>query len=98
SEEARKATLAVVENGKPIYMRVARDKTPIMSTKETPFELGKANVLFRKEGARCAIFATGPLLYQTLVAAHQLEAENIPVSVTNIHTIKPIDRETIVRE
>lgn len=98
SEEGRKATIAAAKLGKPVYMRFGRDKSPIMTTSETPFEVGKANVLTRPESPRCAIFATGSLVYNALLAAKQLESEGIAVSVTNIHTVKPIDRETIVRE
>ncbi len=98
SEEGRKATIAAAKAGKPVYMRFGRDKTPIMTTPETPFEIGKANVLFKPESPRCAIFATGSLVYNALLAAKQLESEGVSVSVTNVHTIKPIDRETIVRE
>jgi transketolase len=98
SEEARKATLAMAKLGRPAYMRVARDKTPIMTTPESPFEIGKANVVWKSDSPRAAIFATGPLLYQALLAARDLEKEGIMVTVINVHTIKPIDRETIVRE
>lgn len=98
SEEGRKATIAAAKLGKPVYMRFGRDKTPIMTTSETPFEIGKAQLFWQPTSQTCgvAIFATGHLLYQALLAAKQLEAEGISVSVTNVHTIKPIDREAVV--
>ncbi len=98
SEEGRKATIAAAKLGSPVYMRWGRDKTPIMTTPDTPFEIGKANVLWKSESPRAAIFATGHLVYQSLLAARQLEGEGIAVTVTNVHTIKPLDKETILRE
>ncbi|MDO8514750.1 MAG: transketolase C-terminal domain-containing protein [bacterium] len=95
SEEGRKATLALAKAGKPGYMRFGRDKTPIMTTAETPFEIGKANVVWKSDSPVVAIFATGHLLYQALLAARELEEIGIAVSVTNVHTIKPLDREII---
>jgi transketolase len=98
SEEGRKATLAAAKLGKPVYLRFGREKTPVMTTAETQFEIGKANLLYGGDTSECAIFATGALVYNALLAAKQLESEGVMVSVTNIHTIKPLDRETIVRE
>lgn len=100
AEEGRKATVAAAKLGSPVYMRWGRDKTPIMTTPDTPFEIGKANVMWKSENPKVAIFATGHLLYQALVAARQLEGEGVAVAVTvtNVHTIKPLDKETIVRE
>lgn len=100
AEEGRKATIAAAKAGKPVYMRFGRDKTPVMTTAETPFEIGKANVLWKPTSQTCgvAIFATGPLVHHALLAAKKLSEEGIEVSVTNVHTLKPLDRETIVRE
>lgn len=96
SEEARKATLAAAKAGKPVYMRFGREKTPIMTTAETPFEIGKAQLMWTSGEPVCAIFATGSLLHNALVAAKQLEEAGINVTVTNIHTIKPLDRDAVV--
>ncbi|MFZ2555475.1 MAG: transketolase C-terminal domain-containing protein [Minisyncoccia bacterium] len=96
SEEGRKATLAAAKVGKPVYLRFARDKSAVMTTPETPFEIGKANVLWKSDTPQVAIFATGALVYNALLAARELEKENIAVSVTNVHTIKPLDEETIL--
>ncbi len=102
SEEGRKATIAAAKLGSPVYLRWGRDKSPVMTTSDTPFEIGKANVVWQArqgEALPCvAIFATGHLLYQALVAARQLEGEGVAVTVTNVHTIKPLDKETILRE
>ncbi|MFA7309310.1 MAG: transketolase C-terminal domain-containing protein [Candidatus Paceibacterota bacterium] len=101
AEEARKATIAAAQFDGPVYMRLGREKTPVMTSQDTLFTIGKANVLWQPHGdtvRQVAIFATGPLLHNALLAARELEATGIPVSVINIHTIKPLDTETIVRE
>ncbi len=98
AEEAYKATLAAAAHPGPVYIRFAREKTQTLTTAETPFVLGKANTVWMpKEGATPAVtvFATGPLLGNALLAAQELEAE-IPVSVINIHTIKPLDVPAVV--
>lgn len=97
-EEGRKATLAAAKVGKPVYLRFAREKTPQITTADTPFEIGKANVLWQSENPKVAIFTTGPLSYLTLNAARELEKEGIEVTVTNIHTLKPLDVDAVVRE
>ncbi len=95
SEEARKATIAAAAHPGPVYLRFGREKTPVMSTTETPFVIGRANIVWDSEKPEVSIFATGPLLYNALLAAKQLEPE-MSVQVINIHTIKPIDREAVV--
>ena len=95
-EEAYKATLAAAAHAGPVYLRLAREKTPVMTTPETPFVFGKAQMVWLgDEEPHAAIFATGPLLYQALLAAKELEGE-IAVSVVNIHTIKPLDRDAVI--
>jgi transketolase len=98
AEEAKKATLAAAQYDGPVYIRLAREKTPLMTTPETPFVFGKANVLWKGENAQCAIFTTGPLVFNALCAARDLATESIAVTVVNIHTIKPLDAEAVVRE
>lgn len=98
AEEARKATLAIAKTNSPTYLRLGREKTPMMTTAETPFVFGKANVVWKTDVPQVAIFATGPLLFNALVAARDLEGQGIEVNVINVHTIKPLDEETIVRE
>lgn len=95
-EEARKATLAAAVHPGPVYLRLAREKTPVMTTSDTPFTIGKAVMMWESEHApEVAIFATGPLVHNALLAAQEL-AHTVPVLVINIHTIKPLDREAIV--
>ncbi|MAG12269.1 transketolase [bacterium] len=96
AEEARKATYTAAFNNSPVYLRFAREKTPIFTTKETLFEIGKANVLWESEKPDAVIIACGNLVYNALVAAEELKKENIEVDVINNHTIKPMDAETIV--
>ena len=96
SEEARKATLSAAAHPGPVYIRLAREKTPVMTTSETPFEIGKANVIWESEHKpEVVIFATGPLLYQVLQAAKELEFK-VPTTVINIASIKPLDATTIL--
>ncbi len=94
SIEAEKATRAIAENGQPSYMRLARDKTPVFSTDESPFEVGKAYVLV--EGRDISLLGTGTMTYQLLVAAKKLEEHGIHAEVVHIPTIKPLDEETIL--
>lgn len=96
SEEGRKATFEAAFNGKPTYLRFGREKMPIMTTAETPFEIGKAYYLWKSEKPDVAIIGCGPLLYETLLAAKQLEEGGIGVSVVNSHTVKPLDEKTIL--
>lgn len=94
SIEARKVTIALATTPGPAYFRLGREKTPIMTTDDTPFILGKAEVF--KEGKHVALIGSGSILYNGLIAAQELEKEGISVLVINNHTIKPIDVETIV--
>ncbi len=95
SIEAEKATRAIAENGKPSYMRLARDKTPIFSTEESPFEIGKAYVL--RQGTDVTLLGTGTMTYQLLAAAKQLENQGIQAEVVHVPTIKPLDEDTIIQ-
>ena len=94
SVEAEKATQAIAENDKPSYIRLAREKTPIFSTPESPFEIGKAYVL--REGDDVSLLGTGTMTYQLLVAAKLLEERGISAEVVHVPTIKPLDEETIL--
>lgn len=94
SIEAEKATRLIAENGKPTYMRLAREKTPVFSTEQSPFEVGKAYVL--REGNDITLLGTGTMTYQLLVAAKQLEEQGIQAEVVHVPTIKPLDEETIL--
>ncbi len=104
AEEGRKATIAAAKLGTPVYMRFGRDKTPIMTTTDSPFSIGKAQVVWQTEvrtsdvrtSTSVAIFATGPLVYNALLAARELEGQGVAVTVVNVHTIKPLDTDTIL--
>jgi transketolase len=96
--EAKKITLAIAKTKKPSYVRLNRDKTPVITTEETPFEIGKAQIYWIPEIglAQVGIIATGSLVYQALLAAKELEAEGIKTKVLNLASIKPLDIEAIV--
>jgi len=94
SLEAEKATRAIAENGKPSYLRLAREKSPIFSTLDSPFEVGKAYVL--REGRDISLLGTGLMTYQLLVAAKILADQGIDAEVVHVPTIKPLDAETIL--
>lgn len=93
--EACKAVQAMADLEKPCYLRLCRSKTPIITVEQTPFELGKAEVF--REGSDITVVATGPLVYEALIAAKELELGNISVRVINCHTIKPLDEKTILQ-
>jgi transketolase len=92
-EEARKATLEVAKCEGPAYIRTCREKMPIFTTAATPFAIGKANVY--RFGDDVAIFACGPQVYESILAAEKLESEGISCAVVDCHTIKPIDVEAV---
>jgi transketolase len=94
AEEARKATVAAAFNGKPTYLRLGREKSPVITTAKSPFEIGKAVVL--REGSDCAIIACGIMVAQALAAAQMLDAEGISLTVLNNHTVKPMDEDSVV--
>jgi len=94
--EAKKATLALAKHIGPTYLRLAREKTPVITTSEAPFELGKANLLVDSDNPAVALIACGPLLYEALVASRELYKSGIETLVLNLHTIKPIDRNAVL--
>ncbi|MEK9155613.1 MAG: transketolase C-terminal domain-containing protein [Patescibacteria group bacterium] len=93
--EAEKATIAAATIDGPVYIRLSREASPTFTTKKTPFEVGKAQVLTK--GDDVAIIATGPLVYEALKAARDLKKMEIDARVINCATIKPLDSETIVK-
>ena len=97
SIEAKKATLALAARRGAAYLRLAREKTPVVTTEESPFEIGRANVLVEPVLPAAVVIACGQVVYNALVAAKKLLAEKIEVAVINNHTIKPLDRETILK-
>lgn len=94
SIEAEKATLAAAANGKPTYLRLAREKTPIFSTEGSPFEIGKAYVLH--QGSDVSLLGTGTMTYQLLMLARLLAEKGISAEVVHVPTIKPLDALTVL--
>ena len=96
--EAQKATLVLATLGKPAYIRLAREKTPIITTTETPFELGKAQIVWVPEVgiAHVGIVATGALVHTALLAARDLEKKGVKCKILNLATIKPLDTEALI--
>lgn len=93
--ETQKATLSAAQIIGPVYLRFTREKTPVFTTADTPFKIGRAEIL--KEGKDAVIFGCGSLLYDALRAALELEKERVSVAVINVHTIKPLDRDMILK-
>lgn len=96
--EAKKATMASALTKDPTYIRLARNNTPIITTNETPFIIGKAQIIFTPEVglAHVGIIATGPILYKAIIAARELEKKGIKVKVMNLSTIKPLNENAII--
>ncbi len=119
SIQAKKATLAAAKTNTPTYIRLAREKTLIMTTEQTPFEIGKGQVVFESEGIGgrakgivksqksksstpstlldVGIIATGALLFKAIKVAQKLSEEGCKVTVLNIHTIKPLDEDAVIK-
>ena len=94
SVEAEKATMAMAADARPNYMRLAREKTPVITTGKTPFEIGKAYIYHA--GTDVTIIATGTMTYQALAAADILKKDGISAEVVHVPTIKPLDVKTIL--
>ncbi|MCL9971810.1 MAG: transketolase family protein [Candidatus Pacebacteria bacterium] len=97
AEEARKATYAAAFNGKPTYLRFGREKSPVLTTAATPFEIGKGYTLWESESPHVAIIGCGTLLFEALKAARALEAQGVRTTVINMHTVKPLDTDLLYR-
>jgi transketolase len=93
--QTKQATIAAARYKGPVYLRFGRPKVPTFIPEDMPFEIGKAIVL--NEGTDVSIFATGHLVYHALEAAKELEKQGIKAEVINIHTIKPLDNEAILK-
>jgi len=97
SVEAKKATIESVNIDGPVYIRLARNNTPIITTEKTPFKIGKAQIMFEpKSDLKAGIIATGPIVYQALLTAKNLDEKGIGVKVLNLSTIKPLDEKAII--
>jgi transketolase len=93
--EAHKATIAAAKTKLPVYLRFSREKTPIITTEETPFKTGKMQDFWITKNSQVTIFAMGYMLYYALVAAKELGEEGIETTVINVSTIKPLDTAAI---
>ena len=93
--QTKAATIAIAEHHGPVYLRFGRPKVPVFMPTDQPFKIGKAVTL--TEGTDVTIVATGHLVWESLQAAEKLEAEGISAEVINIHTIKPLDEEAILK-
>ncbi len=92
--ETKKATIAAAKLKGPVYIRFARSATPVFTTKASPFQVGRAEML--RTGKDVTVIACGPLVYEALKAARELENE-IDVQVINSHTVKPLDKITLTK-
>ncbi len=106
--EARKATIASLDVAGPVYIRLAREKTPVFTTVDTPFQIGRAEVVWDSDNGgpseasarllpQVAIIGCGPLVHNAILAAAELEKEGINIRVINNHTIKPMDETVIIQ-
>lgn len=93
--EAYQAVLAAADYDGPVYMRFGRLAVPRINKEDYKFELGKGVEL--KDGSDVTIIATGLLVNEAVIAAENLKAEGIDARVINIHTIKPIDKDIIIK-
>lgn len=96
SIEAKKVTIASTNIDGPVYIRFTRDKSPVITTNDTAFELGNSQAFWITKDPVCSIFAMGYMLFHALVAAKELEEEGIQTVVANVSTIKPINEENII--
>lgn len=97
SVETKKATLAAAKYKGPVYLRFAREKTPVFTTGKTPFKIGRAELFWTSSKPQVTIVACGPLAYEALLAAGKLEDKGLGAEVINCHTIKPLDTKTILK-
>jgi transketolase len=94
SQEAYKATLAMMADKRPNYMRLAREATPVITTDKTPFQIGRAYIF--RPGSDVSLIATGTMTYQAMVAAASLGKDGVHAEVVHVPTIKPIDHAVIL--
>jgi len=94
--EAKKAVIEAAKNNKPTFIRTQKYPKPVFTSEKSPFKIGKAEVLWDSKNPKVAIVATGPLVYEALKAAWDLKKSQIDSVVINCHTVKPIDRQTII--
>lgn len=93
--QTKAATLAIADFEGPVYLRFGRPKWPVFIPADAPFVIGKADLL--SEGNHLTIVATGHMVWNALLAAQQLEKEGIRAEIINMHTVKPLDEEAVLR-
>ena len=95
AEETRKATLAMAERKGPCFIRFGREAVPVVTDAETPFEIGKARLV--RDGSDVTVFANGAMVHEAMRAAESLAEEGISVRVIDLHTVKPLDEESVIK-
>lgn len=93
--QTKAATLAIAEYEGPVYLRFGRPSVPVFTSPDQDFEIGKGVMI--QEGTDVTIVATGHLVWEAMLAANELETQGISAEVINIHTIKPLDEDIILR-
>ncbi|MGN7786579.1 transketolase family protein [Niabella sp. 22666] len=93
--QTKAATIAIADFEGPVYLRFGRPVVPIFTSEDQVFEIGKAWMV--NEGSDVSIFATGHLVWEAILAAEQLEEMGIKAEIVNIHTIKPLDEEAVLK-
>jgi len=93
--QTKAATIAIAELEGPVYLRFGRPKVPNFTPEDQKFEIGKALLL--NEGSDVSIFATGHLVWKAIEAAEILEQKGISSEIINIHTIKPLDADAVLK-
>lgn len=96
--EAKKVVLAAADFEGPVYIRIAREKTPVMTTVDTPFEIGKATLFMEVEEGldkKIGFISNGPILHEVMVAAAKLNTAGVGASVLNMATVKPLDTDAL---
>ena len=96
AEEARKAVIAAAKVDGPVYLRFGRAATPVFTTPETPFRIGKALTLWEEDEPKVAVCATGSMSYAALLAARALSLSGVGSLVLHVPTVKPLDEEAIL--
>lgn len=95
--EAKKCAVEAIKINKPVYIRLTKTESPIITTEETSFEIGKAQILFAPPmTAQVGIIATGPIIYNALMVAQKFAEKGIAAKVLNVHSIRPLDFEAII--
>lgn len=96
-EEAKKATKEIAKNKLPSYLRLARQESAQITTKNSPYKIGRSEIFWQGKNPQVAIIACGLMVFEALVAANELEKKGIETIVINNHTVKPMDERTIIR-